>query len=516
MNHELQRMTKEWTALERKTLEQREKAQKFYDEKLMCLIEEEFIHNNKDEVFEDVDHMVISVGTSYEPIVLSLSLFRPEKILFLYTSKSEHTLSKIVDYCGLTPENYAKRLVDEVDPMDVYREIKQAYLKWKCPKTMYIDFTGGTKAMSAACALAAAMIDVQMVYVSTEDYLTDFRKPNPGTERISYVENPLAVFGDLEMNKAMELFGRFNFAGAAKRMEVLKDKIPDAEIRQQLQFVYLLAKAYEYWDALNFIPAYEYMNTLFLELTRDHKYHADYLLMDYIDRVGEQRRILKELRGIPELQKKSKRDILENKDTIHALMLTMLLNASTREQQEKLDMATLLFYRLLEMIEQRRLIQYGLYASDPEYAKVRVKTEQLPEMAGLNGNERMQLLKERAFELKKQMFKNADMYLPQQIALLDGFIILAALRDPITRGEDGNPLHTLSKIRSKVSLRNNSIFAHGLGPVTPEEYVKFRDFVTELFIEFCRLEGVPYEECTKQLQWIQPKESRNYLTGWEA
>ena len=46
---------------------------------------------------------------------------------------------------------------------------------------MYIDFTGGTKAMSAAAALAGAMIDVQMVYCSTDDFLVDFRKPNPGS-----------------------------------------------------------------------------------------------------------------------------------------------------------------------------------------------------------------------------------------------------------------------------------------------------------------------------------------------
>ena len=94
------------------------------------------------------------------------------------------------------------------DPMDTYREIKSFYLRSGKPGKMYIDFTGGTKAMSAAATLAGAMIDVQMVYCSTDDYLVDFRKPNPGSERLIYIENPLAVFGELEIEKAFELFDR--------------------------------------------------------------------------------------------------------------------------------------------------------------------------------------------------------------------------------------------------------------------------------------------------------------------
>lgn len=39
----------------------------------------------------------------------------------------------------------------------------------------------------------------------------------------------------------------------------------------------------------------------------------------------------------------------------------MYENALRREKEEKYDMATLLFYRLLEMIEQRRLMNYGIY-----------------------------------------------------------------------------------------------------------------------------------------------------------
>lgn len=193
MKKDLKEFTQEWMQLERKTLEQRRQADEFYESNLMALIEEDFIERNQEKVCEKAEYIVISVGTSYEPIVLNIKLFTPQRILFLYTDKTEKTLNKIVRYCSLEPDIYEKRRVSETDPLDIYREIKRYYLEWNKPDKMYIDFTGGTKAMSAAAAMAGALIDIQLIYVGTNDYLTDFRKPNPGSETLFYINNPLAT-----------------------------------------------------------------------------------------------------------------------------------------------------------------------------------------------------------------------------------------------------------------------------------------------------------------------------------
>ncbi|MCD8109608.1 MAG: hypothetical protein LUE14_05855 [Clostridiales bacterium] len=55
MNQQLITMTEKWKALERKTEKQREKAETFYDTKLMKLVENEFIENNRDKVYEKVE-----------------------------------------------------------------------------------------------------------------------------------------------------------------------------------------------------------------------------------------------------------------------------------------------------------------------------------------------------------------------------------------------------------------------------------------------------------------------------
>lgn len=324
MKKELIKNTEKWMQLERKTLEQRQKADEFYEKELMALIEEDFIGRNRDNVYEHVDYFVISVGTSYEPIVLNIKLFAPKRILFLYTEKTEKTLNKIARYCMLEPDTYEKRKVSETNPLDIYREIKHSYLEWNRPEKMYIDFTGGTKAMSAAAAMAGAMIDIQLVYVGTNDYLTDFRKPNPGSETLFYIDNPLAVFGDLEIEKAFALFESYNYAEAQEKLGALKESIPDPNIRQQLNFAFLLAKVYEAWDALDFVPAYENIVKLNRELQRDRKTHQHFLLMDFCAHLETQQEILEKLKDIPGLVKEKKNmEILRTKEIILALMFTM-------------------------------------------------------------------------------------------------------------------------------------------------------------------------------------------------
>ncbi len=102
-----------------------------------------------------------------------------------------------------------------------------------------------------------------MAYVGSNDYLTDSRKPNPGSEILFYIDNPLAIFGDFEIERALALFERYNYAGAQERLGELKENIPDPSIRQQMMnFVYLLAKVYDAWDALDFGEAFGYIRKL--------------------------------------------------------------------------------------------------------------------------------------------------------------------------------------------------------------------------------------------------------------
>lgn len=515
MNKNLAEKTQEWKQLERKTFEQRQIADEFYERNLMKLIEEEFIGRNKAKVFEKVEYLVASVGTSYEPIVLNIRLLRPKRILFLHTAETESTLSKIVKYCELEVVEYEKRRVSETSPLDIYQEIKRSYIDWGKPGKMYIDFTGGTKAMSAAAAMAGAMIDVQLVYVGTNDYLTDFRKPNPGSETLFYIDNPLAVFGDFEIEKALALFERYNYAGAQEKLGELKENIPDPAIRQQMNFVYLLAKVYEAWDALDFGEAFAYIRKLNHQLRRDRMIHDTFLLMDCYECLEKQEEILRYLNEIPEmLKKRQNAEIIKSKSIMHALMFTMYQSACIREKQEKYDMATLLFYRLLEMVEQRRMSHYGLYVSQMNYAEIKYDKKYQPAYGELDAKGQFELFKGKVKEIKAELFgRPGNEYLPEQVSLLEGFIMLMALGDPIVHSQGKREVDKLKRIRAMVYLRNNSIFAHGLGPVSYGDYTKFKNFVLEIFQGFCAVERVNYQAYANHIKWINPLKSKNYVMG---
>ncbi len=508
MNKELQKKTDQWMQLERKTLEQRKLADQFYDVNMMKLIEEDFVERNSDKVYETVDNLVVSVGTSYEPIVLDISLLLPMRVLFIYTEKSEETLNKVIEYCNLKATEYDKQKVGDTDPIDIYRVIKNAYMKWNRPERMYIDFTGGTKAMSAAAALAGAMINVQMVYVASDDYLVDFRKPRPGSENLIYIENPLSVFGDLEIDKAIALFRRFNFAGARERLFSLKETIPEPEMRQQLHFIYLLADAYDAWDSLEFERARDSLSDLYRQLRRDIRIHPEFMLAENMEQIREQGLQLQKLGLIPEMiRNKKNEEILKDSEIIYPLMFTMQMNAKTREQQGKLDMATLLLYRLLEMMEQRRLSHYGLFVSEMQYSKMNVKKTGIEEIKKLNDDEKVEWLRKEVISIKEKLFRNNRAnYLPDPVSLMDGYIILAALRDPVLQIKKNDSLLILKRMRSVVHLRNNSIFAHGLGPVSAADYGKFRNFVLELFENFCRIEKIAYGTFRDVFWWVMPGE----------
>ena len=511
MENVLTERTQEWMNLERATLKQRMIADEFYEKKLMRPIVSEFLMNNKEAVREEVEGMILTVGTSYEPLVLSIQLFKPKRILFLYTPNTERFIDKVIKFCRLKNSTYDKRMVREGEPLDVYREIKTAYLAWNRPEKIYIDLTGGTKAMSSAAAMAGALIDVQLVYVGTNDYLIDFRKPKPGSERIQYIGNPYEVFGDLEIEKAITLLKRYNYAGARERLELLKERVPDPVIRQQLNFIYLLTCVYEHWDALEFQQAHACMERLLAELYRDSKLHHQFIMMDYIPGLMKQKKILDQLVKIPAAIKGYTRmETLKDKEKIVALMFTLYSNALIREEQEKYDFSTLLLYRLLEMIEQRRLALYNVDVSRVEYFHIEYPERLFEGKNALTDKEKFEIYRGKIMEIKKMLFRRSvNDFLPEQISLLEGFIQLAALGDKIVAGT--KVIDKIKRIRAMTFLRNNSIYAHGFTPVSRVDFLKFKNFVTGLFQEFCKIERINYKEYLDDIAWIDPSESKYSL-----
>jgi len=151
------------------------------------------------------DYMILTVGFSYEPLVLSISYIKPrKKILFLYTGKTEINKSNVVNFLKIDPKDYISREVDSNSMEKIDREIKEQYERWQNEYEMdttdpqkngrvAIDFTGGTKAMAAGATLAGAVIDTELIYVGSI-YDDKSNQPESGTEYIELIKNPYYLY----------------------------------------------------------------------------------------------------------------------------------------------------------------------------------------------------------------------------------------------------------------------------------------------------------------------------------
>lgn len=148
-----------------------------------------------------------------------------------------------------------------------------------------------------------------------------------------------------------------------------------------------------------------------------------------------------------------------------------------------------------------------------EYSEIKYNTENTPEFKGLSSGGQYDLLKKKVQDIRKALFGKGSNYLPEQISLLEGFILLLALGDPIVSEQGKRGIDKLRRIRAMVFLRNNSIFAHGLGPVGYQDFDKFRKFVLEMFEKFCSIEKIDYDEYRKSMEWINPLKSQYYAPG---
>lgn len=150
------------------------------------------------------------------------------------------------------------------------------------------------------------------------------------------------------------------------------------------------------------------------------------------------------------------------------------------------------------------------------YKEIKVNIQIHPEWDGIDAKELFRQIKERYLDMKIQLFgKTGNTYMPEQISLLEGFILLAALDDEMLVRGNSSVIDKLKRIRAMVYLRNNSIFAHGLGPVSQTDYLKFKSFVLELFREFCDIEQINFAQYNSKMTWITPFDSV-YYSGLEG
>ena len=450
---EFDQRIEQWKNMDRTTRDAQKIALAFYDEHIFPIVKETFINEPENCPHRGYAGLILTVGLSPEPLILSILATKPKRVGFLHTPKTEKVLNRIKRETGLDLSQIDKCEIDGSSIVEMYKAIIELYEKWERPSNIAVDITGGKKSMVSGAAMAGAVLGADIYYVDTNQFNRELSKPEPRSEYLSSLDNPYTVFGDLEIKKAKDLYDRHDYAGAQRIFYQLEQRVGDANKAKTCEAYRLLCAAYESWDNLDFNTAKEEFDQLFGILEQ-------FRTLAGLSHLS-QSRLIKQQNALETLMSfaQNAQLALEIPCGFHfAFMLYQ--NALRREKQGKLDMACLLLYRLLEWVEQHRLALCGINNTlKPDYSKFDTGT-----------------LFARYGEKRKEIYGRMDRSaLPEPIALVDGFLILHALDDNIV--EDLNWRAFLGQ----VEIRNRSVYAHGMSVINNRSFDAFKSTVERRF-----------------------------------
>ncbi|MBI5018189.1 MAG: TIGR02710 family CRISPR-associated protein [Deltaproteobacteria bacterium] len=207
--------------------------------------------------------LIVSVGGTAEPVARALEEHRPDVVCFVCSEDSVEKIGDVKRLAGGAGASVRSRVVVVSDPQDLVSCYRGALLAAERigeanvpPDDVVVDYTGGTKTMSAALALATVGKGFRFSYVGgRERDKGGLGTVLSGTEEVRSGVSPWRLFAVEEKRAFADLFNRHLFASAE---EVLARAVRhDAVERDLLEALLRLARAYRHWDAFRHAPAKE-------------------------------------------------------------------------------------------------------------------------------------------------------------------------------------------------------------------------------------------------------------------
>ena len=401
--------------------------------------------------------LFVTVGGSHRPIVHAIDDLQPDFVCFICTDRDPAsgqkgsrqqiegagnviaeahggplTLPNIPTQCGLKPEQYEVLLVeaDNLDDISDKARTRITTLSEQHPgASLYADYTGGTKSMTAGLVLAAVddpRVELTLV-TGTRNTLISV---HDGSEALAPAEID-RIRLDRRMEPHLQAWHHHGYGEAAAGLQ----RIPtprNSELRTRLLTARDLSRAFDAWDRFDHAGALQ-------------------ILQPYQARLGAHfGQGLTFLRLLAD-------NAETNPRTEPARLLDLWLNAERRAARHRYDDAVARTYRLLEWTAQwilRR--QAGIDTSN-------LQPEEIPS----------------GFDIPpgRHGKRQAGLFLAWQLVLELGH---------------GEPVHFMkaeeTSLRGHLDARNVSILAHGYMPVRAEDWVPIQKWFSERFIPMLQAE----------------------------
>lgn len=416
--------------------------------------------------------LLVSVGGSVDPVVHVLREVAPARVVFAVSRESEAVLPEIK---RRTSEiGYLEETVVLPDPEDLVgclaeldAGLRRVARRWPEVATgdLVVDFTGGTKVMSVALALAVIDRPGRFSYVGGGRRAGGgLGTVEPGSERRLERPNPWDVLALQLRPRIAEAFARGQFGEARALAERAAARV-SAGRRRLYEVLARLCGAYSDWSAFEFRKALQGLRRVCSDLGLVASAAEDAGFEALAARLEEERGRLERIeRAHARLAAGGEAPDPEDA----RVLLVDLVAAGERlaSLSGRHDQAVAVLYSALEKAAKLALrIGHGIETS-------RAAPGQVPDP--LRGE----------FVARYAVPDRGELRIP----LFAGFRLLEALGDPLGR----RFAERRDELRSLLDVRNEAFIAHGWKPVRPETFEKLLELALA-FLELDRsdLPGLP-------------------------
>ena len=185
------------------------------------------------------DVLALLVGFSPEPLLQTIWVYQPKRVVLLFNHDYEGTLGrlmarryrkwvKLMSKSGLLAQKAKTEAIispDEVTSNWVFRSLRQELLPAQREgQNIVVDITGAKKSMAVGAYLFAAYAGADITYVDFEKYDAQTQRPIGYYCRIGTQPNSYDTFGLRDWEQIRQLYDQFAFRGVIKATEGLAEQ----------------------------------------------------------------------------------------------------------------------------------------------------------------------------------------------------------------------------------------------------------------------------------------------------
>ena len=396
--------------------------------------------------------LIASVGGSPQPVIKAIEWQKPDFILFAVSEGSRSQVEgEVLPGLAYVPQHEFAPVSDHQDIGKCYQEIRDAAAEWLerrgiADDEVYVDNTGGTKPMSSALAMAAVERFSAFTYVGGERRSAEgLGVVLDGAETVISARNPWNQYAARDLERANWLLSEFHADAAARILNEAAGRC-DEEFKNKIKGFANLARALGEADMFRF--GRSGASGMFNRARGGLQYTLDYRTFKGLAALSDN--------GWREVDKQISAD---GKTPGRETLLELLANAERRAKQSRYDDAAGRLYRAVELRGQ----QLARDAFGAELGR--------PRLDDFPANRRADA---------QALLGAPDEDGRYKLGVQKLYAALSLSEDAVLREQGA----AYERLKRHLAVRNQSLLAHGLQPVSEGAFNKFwRDALDVLGVQ---------------------------------